>query len=562
MDEERLRMTRKCFIFLLVGFAAHAEGPQFRYGKYIGGIQMDGISGQFATTLDTFIVQPAETTAFPRVHATLKTSLGGFSSSEYLSFHFEKPTYNFEENILYLDDPNLDITGALHLIKTPSGIALEGPITHRPSQRTGKIFVQMDEEEGELSKVGFQVPYVPKLAGEYLGECGGEKSALQIETGKNSNLDRSARTGLEGYIIMGRMGNWEERYQEFLTARTYSFGIYYLFDGKLELQGPRGTLGCSVVQAGLNCKHTINTKPQTCHYKKKVLEGSPPQFFKRRFFLKLTPSQKAALPEVNPPENKELLQALRGNFYGYLHHENRDQYQPAHLSVISTTSTENPHNPNEVFITTSLSALYGSSWAAPQVGQEFSRRTFYLRPGFTLEGPNADTFLVIDEWKKEFIRGVWYSKSFGRVGTFELLKGIKPELPKSFSVNPSLEGQYLGPTDRTPETNEIWWLQATVPPQIPPFEKSTVSLRGEFQLRGAISLSRAFESGAYDIYTNNFNWVNEEEKSARLFTGTVSSQQELKIVWPGAPLFLVHMKNYGPYTYRRVVETPEGTDGQ
>ena len=142
-----------------------------------------------------------------------------------------------------------------------------------------------------------------------------------------------------------------------------------------------------------------------CEFKKVGSSPKEPKFYSRKFNIGPTPEQAKPLPPPEPPKNTELLKAVRGTFEGYLHNETNDTYQLLKLHVMPFNFTENPHNPNQMMITSTATIHLAVGTSDTFITQRFEPRSFYIRPGFTLAGPTTDTFINISEWKTGFIRG-------------------------------------------------------------------------------------------------------------------------------------------------------------
>ena len=537
---------------------------QLKRGKYFGGIQMDGSPTQIAVVLDTFAVTAPETPDFPQVDAILRVSPGGFFSAEYVSFRFQNFSYNFQKGVLYLEDPAIDISATLEVTNTDSTTVLEGPVVFRPSLKKGRMRVEMNEDElSPTGAVGFKIPFLPALAGEYRGKCDAKAAALQIETGRESSLSRSSTSGLAHYVVTGRIGYLEdsmcsENGPAFCSQRFFTSADYRFFENTLLLQGPRAALNCTTSGSDLFCRQQILGKNENCTFRKMSEQTTSPEVYPRRFFLKPTAEQKKPLPAPQPPLSEDLVTTLNGSYYGFLHHENRDQYQLIRMGISASSTTIHPHINERVFITASLSSIFGSSWNSSALyGQEFLRKELNIGlngiiiPYYRLDSEGSDTFLVIEEWKTGYLRGIWYSKEYGRVGTFEFLKEVATPVPANLDVIPSLDGEYEGPTDRDPKTNNWWWLRAIIPGQIPREKRNTATLQGEYESKNGVTVGRAFESGSIDMYTGAVSFVVPENNYARLFTGFLK-QDALELIWPGACIWSVRMSDYSPYTYIKV----------
>ncbi len=543
------------------------SAAQLTYGKYFGSIQMDGSDQQIAVSLDAFITQKDDPTQFPQLNIILRSNLGGYQSSEYVAFHYYDPPFNFEQSILQLDAPDNDLTATLQLTTTDTEAILEGPVVYRPSQKRGKIRVVMavDNVHGRRKTLSVDTafPFLSKLSGEYFGTCGKYKADLQIETGRGVAHDSSGFSALSDYAITGRLGYEDETMCPstsvglpsplYCLMHPYSSGIYYLFDNKLTLLGAHSSIDCDREGDRLTCVHQSLAGTENCTLTKKMESVSPPVQYPRQFYLPLTSEQKKPLPDPFPPANTDILRALGGSFYGFLHHENRDQYQLIQMNVLATTSTENPHVQNAPMITATVSALFGSTWdASPLFTTAFSGRIFYLNTGFMLENPDQDTFLVVDDWRQGYLRGEWYSRAFGRVGTFEFQKDIEAPVPSKLKMVPRFDGQYVGPVDSDPTLNYAWRLQLTVPSQVAPKHENSMHFLSKFQMKGGITVAEFAESAAFDMYTGSISSLFSDHDGLRLIGGDVISDSKLRLVWTSAPIPGALMWQYDPQTYQKV----------
>ncbi len=556
-----VRVTFLSWVTALVSVlnATAFGAPQFMYGKYFGFIQMEGGASSIATALDAYVVQNAvapPNEEFPALNVTLRTGLGGYLTAEYQTLTYETISYNFEKGILYLDDPLLDLTATLQVSNTEEAVILEGPVVYRPTLKHGRMRLEMVlDNRGPNRSV---LPLLPTLAGEYPGRCGNRAAVLQIETGREASMDRVSKTGLSDYVVTGRLGYESDPLCMDMpipcAVRFFSSADYRFFEGKLLLQGPRASMACTVNSETLTCTHTMLGQTEDCIFKKAPRQSTPPTNFSRRFYMKTTPEQKKPLPEPHPPGNEALADALTGDYYGFLHHENRDEYQLVRLNVVATSSSPNPHIPNRVYINASLSFVLGSTWESPSMfGQVFTRRVFSTAPNLALRAPNTDGFLVIDRegWRKEYLFGTWYSRGYGRVGTIEFIKGKIPEVPAQISTLVSIDGQFQGPTDREPEMNLYWLLKLIVPGQVPRVERNTVAVQGEYDnLKGLLS-GGAFENGSFDMYTGMLSLTRVAEEPT-LISGRVLSKDQLSLIWPVRPSLGVLMLDYGAHSYQRV----------
>jgi hypothetical protein len=566
----KLKLSKFSFLFawacgsFLFSFSIQARAAQLNSGKYFGSLKMQGSKQQIAVSFDSYNTQVNDPTTFPKLNATVRINLGGYFSSEYVTYHFYNPQFNFEQSILQLDDAANELTATLTVTNTDSQTILEGPVVFRPTQAKGFLRVVMDidgfDAAAETAKPSAELPFLSTLSGDYRGQCGSRRAALQIETGRGLGVDQPDNA-LANYMITGRLGyddksicgKPEANKSDPAYCQTYPFssGTYFLFDGKLSLQGSLGVIDCVRDGDSLSCTLNGSETPETCRLTKKSFASTPALQAPRQFYLKIPTEQMKPLFDPAPPLNAELIAGLNGDFYGFLHYENQDKFQMIAMNVVATTSTENPHIQNQVMIAPTVSMLFGASWTLPApYSIRLAQRVFYLNPGFALQGPNSDDFLVIQDWKQGYVRGVWYSRSYGRVGTFELQKGTKPEIDKNMKLVGGIEGQFLGPKDSPVFMRNQWWFQVRAPGQVAKANQSGVNLLGQYRLAG--NVTQIFTSANYDIYTGTMNLLAHKSEGDRILKGYSLGDGQMSVLWPVGPAFEAPMQNYQFYTYDRV----------
>ncbi len=546
------------FILLLGSFlplGSFADDPgvnEIKIGKWAGYLKMDGVSDAIAVKMDSLYVKPNPLKDFQYLRLVFKLSLGGYFGSEYEIETFDDLQYDWYSGVLTLDEPkNLmvvraTVTGGLR----PK---LEGTVEIRRSTppASGKLFLQYRGD----GPANWDSPedLAPALAGQYEGTCGGKASVLQLETGKGLTLEIPvATTGLHHYNITGGMGI-ENGYcprtragelPSYCGDHVYTSAIYDFFQGKVYLTGTRHADECSRAGDELTCKTEILTKnkdgkvefvPDTCRFKKVGAKVSPKfKIYPRAFSLTPSEDQIKALPPSGPKDVKDLAATMHAPFYGYLHHEYQDRYQPIQLKVNSSISTDNTHNQNEVFVSVSSVQYFGRKLGSDMLTNQFDRRGSWLVLGTLLTSEESDVALQVLDWKKGFISGVWHSREFGRVGTFEVVK--EPGLP---ALDPSAQtislpsGSFKGPKE---EENRSWyWNLKTMVPKQPRGANSFLIFQGNYWLyTKGFTLPLRPLRGAYDVYTGNVSWFADSGRGeeAQLVTGSVSADDQLNLFWP------------------------------
>lgn len=315
------------------------------------------------------------------------------------------------------------------------------------------------------------------------------------------------------------------------------------------MQGSRGTIDCTKKDNEFLCKVVGYNKSGSCILRKKATPATPPAVFRSDFALEVPPELKSPLPGPLPPHNEELVSALNGDFFGFLHYENQNKYQLIEMGVVSTTSTENPHIENQVMVHPTLLLRLGSSWSSPAVTIAYPQRVFWMSTGFAFQDEDGNYSLVIEAWRKGYVKGVLYSRAFGRVGRFEMQKGARPNVPSGLALISDLSGDYKGPMDGPKQRRGVWSLSVEFPGQVFLPEQSVISLLGRYS--GLDKMSQ-FDASSFDFNTGAISFLIKRDIGDRLVIGEKISNSNLKLVWPTGPLLGAPMDDYGAYQYEPV----------
>lgn len=536
---------------LLALGAGSADGAQLSYGKYFGTIQMDGQPEAIAVSLDAFVTQIKDAAVYPALEVIVRTNLGGYSGSEYVGYEFYDPTFNFEKGILQLSDPKDDLTATLQVTNTDTETILEGPILHRLSNSKGKMRVVMELDDS-IPPAMPQAPLVSMLKGEYQGLCGKDPADLQIETARGLGASAPGNA-LTGYSITGRMGYSNgplcapDKTNRYCGLYVYNTGTYSPFKNRLTMQGALGTIDCSKIGDTLQCNVFGYDKNGACRLIKKSEAPTAPVQIPASIFLDVPADQMQPLPDPAPPGNEGLVAALDGDFYGFLHFENRDVYQLMEMSVVASTSTENPHIQNQVNVAPTILLRAGSSWdSTPLLSMVYPQRVFWLTDGFAFEADGVDYYAVIGQWRKGYVAGVFYSRSFGRVGTFELQKGSRPALPDGMNLISDPTGYYNGPKDAPDPYKNSWSISIEIPNLVPGPGQTGVPLMGRYNGPGTMTM---FAASSLDLNTGSLGFLVQKPYGDRLVTGEMISGGRLRLTWPNGPALGAPMSGYGAFTY-------------
>jgi hypothetical protein len=546
--------------------AGHMAGGELKHGRYVGWIELEDAKERLALTADFFLESPEDFTQFPSLNALFKMSLGGYNTKEYVTEIFTDLRYDFDNGALTLDEPANDLVMTTEIHTMGSSTFIMGDVFIRSSAVSGKLYLKYDTDEPGDDEPGSdepgagddepgaepEAPFVPLLEGQYEGLCGKERSVMQIQTVRGlKTLPQTEHesTGLTRYYgVVGRLGSRDSLYCKgapknvSCMVRNYEGGSYNLFQGKLLLTGATQTDECTLKQGRLQCQVRLSSETVSCDLKKApVIEKA--LFHGRTFRLSPTADQTKELPAAAPPKNAALTAAVKGVFTGYLHNETTNRYQLLRLHSTPFSFTDNPHNPNQMMVSTTASLYLGGDASGPFITQRYEPRSFYIRPGFTLSGKSTDSFLAITDWKQGYVRGVWYSHAFGRVGTFELVKGAVPALPQGTKALRAFTGEFEGGNR---------WFRLNFPAQPNDLTDHLIRFTGSYQPLVGITATKNISAGAFDPYTGMLGWVIEKEDRTTFASGLVGDDGNAQVYWPPAPsVFGAQMHDFALEAYKR-----------
>lgn len=568
------------------GHEGHGAGGALLDGRYIGWIKFDSAKERIAVVTDIFQESPEDFTLDPSRNAIFKMSLGGYNTHEYYTETFKDIHSDFDNGTLTLDESNNDllITAEVHALgATP---IIVGQVFVRSSAVWGTLYLKYETDEpdarlrrttsndepggsgsdGEPGEPGEDEPgeqpetspFIPLLEGQYVGLCNGGPAALQIQTvrGLKTRAQKdfdtyglSAHYGIVARISGSGCGTVPEGF--WCNNFNYAEASYNIYKGELVLKGQHSSDRCEIRQGEVKCRIQVQGGAKVCVLKK-TGNIAGPRFFTRRFHLSPTANQTTKLPEAAPPKNAALTAALRGTFSGYIHNETNDTYQAIQLNVLPYSTTNNPHNLNQMAVATTSSVYLGQDASGSFTTQRFEPRSFYIRPGFSLSASKSDGFLsipTIDDWQTGFIRGIWYSHNFGRVGTVELIKGPLPKADPSMAMVQNFAGQYRGGSPAPVKR----WIELNFPAQPNLQEEHVITFDGSQQSIVGITAVQNIEKGTFDPYTGRFAWIYSHGGGETFISAYLSPSSDLRIYWPPSPgVFGVLMVDFGFETYKRL----------
>jgi hypothetical protein len=566
------RFSAGLLVGLLSSFASTAlAGTQLPHGRYVGYMKIEGRIERLALQADFFLESPEDQTRFPQLEAIVKMSLGGYHTSEYITYVYKNIRTDFDRGTLIFDEPSSDLVFN-GKVESGEGFArIEGNVWMRSSATAGRLVLDLvsDEPGDEPERKpdpDSKLPFAPALDGQYEGKCDNQSAVFQMQTARAlriHEIGNGAKAPFD-YEVVARLGYRNKPSpvtgsQPWSAHGSFAGGSYDPFRGRLVFWGPSSTtIECARSVGELACTYRIPKTRVRCRFERVGKDFHDPAIFPRRFHVATTNEQLKPLPLPGSIPDDILAGLLDGHYSGFLHHDASDRYQPVALRVLASVSTENPHNPNKVFVSTTSVLYFGSLAEGHFVSHRYEPRSFYVRPGFALNAPGTDSFIMITEWTSGSIRGIWYSQTFGRVGTVEVIKGKVPAISPDASAMRSWRGDFnasmvLGHVDPTKPGQKVErWFSVVMPNQPAERLSSTVIFFGSFQSLVGLTKIEPIERGTFDPYSGAIAWSFKFGEGLTIVSGNVAGDGSLSMHWPPNPnAFPVPMSDYKPINFRK-----------
>lgn len=561
----------RTFALLSGGLVFASPITELKHGRYAGWIEVSGREERLSAVAEFFLEAPDDLAHFPRLNATIRMNLGGIHSHEYISFNFKDLKYDFDLGNLTFDEHGKDLRLKTKVTIVSGRRAVIGDVYIRSLALNGKV-VLLEETDEPIDGGGphdpsipqSKLPFSPALDGQYDGICDKRLATLQIQTVRGLANGKHARSyGLEGvYGISARLafrggplcgslpeGAWCTRYH-------FNDGAFNVYNGHLSLRGDAASEACQIQNGELTCRFRTFGKPMHCKLERRPDLGIPlagqdesdERFFARQSRLRPSREQLAPLSNPKPPMHEALSQELGGEFWGHIHNETNDTYLPIKLDVVPYVASDNPHNLNQMMIAATATLSSGANEGSHKT-HTFESRSFYLHPGFVLGSKSMDGFLAVSHWTAGFVRGVWHSHAYGRVGTVELVKGKNfPELRGNRTILSPIVGAFSG---RSLIDAIEQWLQFVSPTSASHEEDHLVRFHGSFQSAVGNSPVRAVEAGALDPYTRHVGYALKRNDAMTFASGLLERTGDLKIFWAPTPQVGSITTDYVLTTYER-----------
>lgn len=422
------RLRSLAFALLVVCALRVEAAPVF--GSYIGYLKHDRLGRTQIAKLDFLFAR--EDSSRVNLSAVLTLQFGGFESGEYVSYHFDRVEFNLLTGQLVFDQADQNVFLATESFE--NGVL---------KARLSSVFTG-DVGELVLTTAPLAAPKAPlveAISGEYHSTCTDEPNMVMQLNAVRSNDDTFQIGNPFGpYRIVGTVAQYGDLCLDFEDAANQAPCVisdvgtssYNFFSGILSLVGKRRTFQCRVLEKGaLDCG--------SCRFEKKVTtEGARrlKPFSVKPYFDTATP-----LPRSGD--------SVAGEYTGFVHHERLDTFQRVKV-VLNTFQSLGRDGGVDLKLAANASLYFGDYDSPNLITYRFETISFpnpLFTRQFILSRPEGDLDAVLEVTQAGggVLRGIWQSKLFGRLGTFEVRKKGLPVIPAAAAVMHDFSGFYQAP---------------------------------------------------------------------------------------------------------------------
>jgi len=484
-------------------------------GRYLGYLRLQERPEKVAFTID-LLARRSEGSK-TEFSAVARQNLGGFDSGEYVAGYFRDVVFNHAT----ADFEFGEAEGA-DLRITEAKLHANGLIIAKVSSSAGLIGDLMAVYAGErlkidtakvLKSIFATIPQVTALSGAYAGTCDGKQASLQLQTAKStgSAFRGESPSGLAHYRIIGTYGHVDPMLcgisDKPCVRSRFSAGSYDFHKGKLKLEDDRRPFECMAAADTLTCNGCalINTRAA-----KDDLEAAVTQRAERdrQMPLSFTDRLGSLAGDGNSPD---------GEYAGYLFIEATGKYQLMRLKV-ATSFTSDRKNASVGGVAT---LFFGDPKANEFIVFRFDEAPLGKSIQYQVfDGPGSG-LLQVSRWNKDALRGIWYSKTYGRVGAVELSRKSMPLPLAQSDVIGRISGGY-----RNGEADFNLFTMADRSETAADF--FSVRVRGLLTERASLEKRTTIESGIYDYLTGVMTLAFDD---GRMVQGTPEHGMKWRFTW-------------------------------
>ncbi len=433
---QNTRIFKAFFLILILTTRLFAAGPKI--GTYIGFVTFEGRTEKVGLCIE--FERRDTVDGKSQLIAFLKLKLGGFTTHEYVSHYYVVEDYLWDSSEIVLDGMlsgfGTDLTFWQGMV-LDDGNKITGKIR---STRGGVIrghaelvYTPTPDDFEKVNAIFPNIPMVKSLTGEYKGRCEGKDITLQLEASKLEDSSRDKINTLQGVQIRARTLGYS-RFST-LAGNSTIFGTwlgasYNPYSAVLLL--PAAEESCHVKGDSIKCGNR-------CEFTR--LASAPDSL--DEYMVKYKCSKKSRehhLKGIEQIENHIFptkdRSNIEGEYYGVLHLEERNIYKIMSLEIaLSGAPVENSDHRSWQKMVSMVGRIFPSTDHGTDTDTDSSISIAFVPTQLALGkfkelllDSTGDQILKITEWGEQGLKGILYSKSYGKVGTVEFVKGENPDV--------------------------------------------------------------------------------------------------------------------------------------
>ncbi|MEZ4742342.1 MAG: hypothetical protein R3B45_07835 [Bdellovibrionota bacterium] len=486
----------------------NSDESRFGIGRYMGYANLENFQQSYPLIID--LIAYRKNSRVMKMRAIVKILNESFVSSEYSAVYFPYVDYFLKEK--KFDFKSVEDAFSLERVEL-HGDMLNGKIKFSQTNIVGNFFASWKEslntstaDQDMLSANAV----AHNIAGRYEATCEGIKHELRLETRRKLHMEKELikpfNMAISGHLLKPTSKNCllnECQDQEDLE------GGYNFLERSILLTSKQQERKCTVNEKGLECGD--------CGYalvkkERKIAEHKPYHIYPRNYHVRY--SKNESIEGNNSPKSME------GEYFGFVHHEHLNQYQLLRLEIKSRHQ-EKKNGESWFYLYGSATLFFGDGKNKEFISYRFlPRRYVPARKIFIFDG-NGETLFAVNQWMQGGLKGFWYSKNFGRVGTVEMVKSRMPSIAKKAQLMNSLTQQFS-------EKKAKLRLEVKSGISLNSKDVYPLEIRGWLADGGLDAKRVSIANGLFDFYTGALNIQLEDN---RLISG-VSSDNGVELYIP------------------------------
>ena len=486
--------------FLLL--ETNKEQPEYP-GIYAGFANTE--SGYLRLKVEILAVQQDDRTT--TYSANLFTFFGSFMSNESLAFRNEKFDHDRQANQMTVSSDS----------KFISEISFKGNEVSGVLNFSGTLvpFVATKSSPPNLESTYLDLlpenPPMQSWTGEYYGVCSNRRTLIQLVSVR-SKVDHKLDNSHLPFSLMTQVAQSDSRRckKDLLCIESPTHArITNIAKGMFELTSKKSQQKCQFAGSSITC--------EGCSLERRasIFDNS---LIAPTFHTRNDPAK--PLQPINNTENQQTTDAQSttklGQYYGVLNHDYSSRIQNISLY---TTKTKNGFN-------TTVNLYHGNNHS-----QEFSVHNFEnnlsdapLTQPLRLEG-KGEAFAIVNQWTETTVRGSWFSKQYGFIGSFNLQRD-KPEKKQMNGTEtsphvPKISGSY---------TSKNWEIQIATAANVSADEYNMfpATIYGWAQQNVPGTRKKRIINGQYNPYNGSVHLLLDDGHHA---LGHIDATGNLQLAW-------------------------------